>query len=93
MLWDNRGVWLCPTGHRNVHHWIVRLMHAIADSKTDDTSIAVASVSPKRAPIEFGWGLLALTRYMEVHNALPVAPSTGAADLLYLASISEWGQV
>ena len=26
-LWDDRGAWLCPTGHRNVHHLIVAAMH------------------------------------------------------------------
>lgn len=27
-LWDRRTVALCPTGHRNVHHWLVKAMHA-----------------------------------------------------------------
>jgi hypothetical protein len=25
-LWDKRTIGLCPTSHRNVHYWIVRLM-------------------------------------------------------------------
>lgn len=29
-LWDARGIELCPTHHRNVHYWIVDLMHALA---------------------------------------------------------------
>jgi hypothetical protein len=29
-LWDSRGVWLCPTGHKNVHWVLVRAMHANA---------------------------------------------------------------
>lgn len=28
-LWDPRTVALCPTGHRNVHFWIVRVMKAL----------------------------------------------------------------
>lgn len=26
-MWDDRGVFLCPTGHHNVHQCIVALMH------------------------------------------------------------------
>lgn len=28
-LWDPRTVELCPTGHRNVHEWIVTLMRGV----------------------------------------------------------------
>jgi hypothetical protein len=34
-LWDPRTVALCPTGHRNVHFWLVRLMHALPASVLD----------------------------------------------------------
>ena len=36
MLWDNRGVWVCPTHHRNIHADLVALMHEwSAPSRTE----------------------------------------------------------
>lgn len=43
MLWDTRGVWLCPTHHRNVHANIVALMHGLkALSATEKVTAAQA---------------------------------------------------
>jgi hypothetical protein len=82
MLWDDRGVTLCPTGHRNVHSWIVAMMHAIASSKNEDPQLAFAAVKPKgRAPVELPIALEALTRYQPF------------GSLLALTAAGEWGQV
>lgn len=80
MLWDDRGTWLCPTGHRNVHTWIVRLMHAIASLKADDPTAAYAQTKPKHAPKELPVALEALTRFEPF------------GSLLALTEASQWGQ-
>ncbi len=35
LLWDDRGAALCPTGHRNVHFYIVKLMRDLAAGTPD----------------------------------------------------------
>ena len=47
MLWDERGVWLCPTGHRNVHLLFVQMMSEIERSK-GTAAQAWASLAPDR---------------------------------------------
>lgn len=83
MLWDTRGVSLCPTGHRNVHYWIVRLMRAAAAADSSDPAVAIKAVKPSRPPLEFAVACDALTRY---------AAESGAS-LLALTAAGEWGQV
>ena len=39
-LWDARTVALCPTHHRNVHWWIVRLMHGAKPSRSSECGVA-----------------------------------------------------
>jgi hypothetical protein len=90
MLWDCRGVWLCPTGHRNVHTWIVKLMHAVATAKSDNPLVASKAVKPSHAPAEFAIALDALNRYMDA--AGDPGMSAPAMDLLALTAIGEWGE-
>lgn len=85
-LWDDRGVWLCPTGHRNVHAWIVKLMRAAAAAQTNDPQAAYIAVWPKgKAPVELPIALDALTRFE------PLGAPLGG--LLALTLAGEWGQV
>lgn len=39
-LFDPRTVPLCPTGHRNVHFWLVALMHALPATVLDVNTTA-----------------------------------------------------
>jgi len=43
-LWDPRTVPLCPTCHRNVHYWIVRLMHGETVRASGVTQIAALAL-------------------------------------------------
>lgn len=84
MLWDDRGVWLCPTGHRNVHRWITTMMHAQAAANTSDPAAALKAISGTTpATPEMLTAADALIRY---------TTETGAS-LLYLTARNEWGQV
>jgi len=64
-LWDARTVACCPTGHRNVHAWIVRLMRACT---SDDPAQAIAAV--KGHGSQYTTACLALERYAEVGGRL-----------------------
>lgn len=81
-LFDARGVLCCPTGHRNVHVWIVRLMHTVT---SEDPKVAVAAVraryGSKARGLEFDTALLALQRWKEA-----------GGSLLELVAAKEWGQ-
>jgi hypothetical protein len=87
MLWDARGVWICPTGHRNVHHWIVTLMRAIAalagaESATDPQTVFVSALTGReRRLAEPLVALQALTRFQPY------------GSLRALTAAGEWGQV
>ncbi len=61
-LWDNRGIWICPTGHRNVHYWIVRMMRAINTSKQDNPAAALKSLGSRTAEVKQAY--VALTRML-----------------------------
>lgn len=82
-LWDGRGVAVCPTGHRNVHAWIVRLMHAV---RSEDPLEAIARVrkdygAKATGSMEFWTATLALTRWKE-----------GGGSLVALVNAGEWGE-
>jgi hypothetical protein len=83
MLWDDRGTWCCPTGHRNVHTWIVRMMRFLAAAgDVEDPEYAYKGVKPSgKPPVELTVALEALQRF---------APY---GDLLALTAAGEWGQV
>lgn len=83
MLWDDRGVWICPTGHRNVHHWISAIMHELIGPPVLALVSAVTYGVPGkyRATQEAKEALLALTR----------AYACGV-DFEALAAAGEWGQ-
>lgn len=83
LLWDARGIWVCPTGHRNTHWWLVALMHALNAAGNDNVTAAVLAVKPRRPPADFNIALSALTRYQAE------APD---ASLLALTQAGEWGQ-
>ena len=85
-LWDARGIWACPTGHRNVHDWIELLMHRIAETSVEDVAAAekavlAATKEVGHVPAEFPQAVLGLQR------AQPYV------SLLHLTSLGEWGQV
>lgn len=95
MLWDNRTAWLCPTGHRNVHFYIVRFMHAVADHADEVSEITAEWIEteigkvvhaglPERGmfhPREFKIAEQALLRLLPY------------GDLLALTQAGEWGQI
>lgn len=79
-LWDNRGVEVCPTGHRNVHFWLVRLMHAVTGENPVQAAKAVRAIDSKARGIEFQTALWALVRWKE-----------GGGSLQMLVAAHEWG--
>ncbi len=64
-LWDARTVACCPTGHRNIHAWIVRLMHAVTG---EDPLQAEAAV--KGHGDQYDWACQALLRFKEPGGSL-----------------------
>jgi hypothetical protein len=75
MLWDARTVACCPTGHRNVHHWIVALMHAVTG---EDPLQAEHVVRGRRD--QYDWACQALLRFKEAGGSLQA-----------LVAAHEWG--
>jgi hypothetical protein len=81
-LWDDRTVELCPTSHRNVHYWIVKLMQSAHNEGSDDPLVAKKSlVGNRRLDREQSIAYDALTRFRQV-----------GGSLLALAKQGEWGQ-
>lgn len=77
MLWDARVTECCPTGHRNVHFYIVTMMH---HALTDDPqqAISLAHIPPS---LTSGWAGQALRRFAEAGGSLTA-----------LVAAHEWGQ-
>jgi len=71
-LWDTRTVTLCPSGHRNVHVLIVKMMRAV---KSDDPLAAFKAVNPKGA--EGRTAYLALTRFTDAGGKLTALSGAG----------------
>jgi hypothetical protein len=69
-LWDARTVALCPTGHRNVHVWIVRLMHLCTDEEPAHAVAAARHVDASARGKEFDLAVLALTRFRDAGGSL-----------------------
>lgn len=84
MLWDNRGVWICPTGHRNVHHWIVVLMHAL----NANPDAAIPGAWKTAVPAGVKRGTEAQTALLGLQRA-----ASCSVDFAALAAAGEWGQV
>jgi hypothetical protein len=83
LLWDNRGAYLCPTGHRNVHYWLVAMMHAAVAERTNDPQVAYKAVKPRRAHAELTMALEGITRFVtEMYTV----------TLVELTTMGEWGQ-
>lgn len=61
-LWDKRTVTLCPTSHRNVHYWIVQLMHGGGDSD-DPLQAKLMVFGQRRLTREQAIAYDALTRF------------------------------
>lgn len=82
-LWDPRTVAICPTGHRNVHALIVRLMKMAAS--TQDEKVFLAQTAPGDRPRghhqEFETALLALERWYAEDG-----------KLLDLTAAGQWGE-
>lgn len=68
-LWDPRTVRLCPTGHRNVHHWIVALMKAGRGAELPHVA-ELALFAGKRLTREQSIALRALERYVQSGRSL-----------------------
>jgi hypothetical protein len=64
-LFDPRTVALCPTSHRNVHYWIVKLMRAAVSEDPLDAKKSLGGLSREQA-IAYD----ALTRWREAGGSL-----------------------
>lgn len=77
-LWDNRGIWVCPTGHRNIHFWIVRLMKTVNAAKQDNPNAAYRTVGGRTNDFK--------QAYISLVRMLPFG------SLYDLTTKGEWGQ-
>lgn len=66
-LWDDRTIVVCPTGHRNVHFYIVQFMHAVVDESAQ-RAFETVKATPS---LTTGWATQALRRFKEVGGELP----------------------
>jgi hypothetical protein len=83
-LFDPRTITLCPTGHRNVHVWIVSLMKAIVNDVEDpEASIHVVRRAEQGAASggEFDTAVQALVRFKAAGHSLQA-----------LRDVKLWGQ-
>lgn len=78
-LWDDRRIPLCPTGHRNVHTWIVRIMHQLQGG--EDLAGAYQRAHGGAGLAQAQWGYQALVRFTAVGGKLQ--------DLI---AAHQWGQ-
>ncbi|MGH2878962.1 MAG: hypothetical protein ACRDK4_05060 [Solirubrobacteraceae bacterium] len=81
MLWDARTVAICPTGHRNVHKWIVELMHACKSEDPMEAAATVKSLYRTARGSQFDWAVQALVRFKEAGGSLQALVNAG-----------EWGE-
>lgn len=79
VLWDARTIPVPPTCHRNVHVWIVRLMHALEGG--EDPVQAFAKVKGAAGGTQAKWALEALVRFKEAGGSLQT-----------LVAAREWGE-
>lgn len=82
MLWDDRGAWICPTGHRSTHHLIVAMMRAILAGAADDTAAYATLTAAERRMPESTIARQALIRFV----------AESGASLHDLAATGELGQ-
>lgn len=82
MLWDDRGVWICPTGHRSVHFLIVKMMRVILVGAIDDTEAFAKLTAIERRMPEATIARNALIRY----------PAESGGSLHALAASGEFGE-
>jgi hypothetical protein len=73
-LWDARTIACCPTGHRNVHHWIVALMHALTG---EEPVQAAHAVEAEHGGTQFSWAVQALSRFKGVGGSLQALIAAG----------------
>jgi len=73
-LWDARTVPICPTGHRNVHFWIVRMMYVAKEKEKVLETLwvpdIIKAVKPRDHRNEFKTACLALERFTEMGGSL-----------------------
>jgi hypothetical protein len=81
LLWDPRTVTLCPTGHRNVHALIVRVMKQVAAQGNEDILAAVHAAGVAHSYPTGKTALLALERF-----------TAAGGKLLELTAAREWGE-
>jgi hypothetical protein len=85
-LWDCRTVQCCPTGHRNTHVWIVRLMHALKSAEVDEAVEQIRS----RVTRAHRSGALG-QQYAYAEQALARFKEAGGS-LAELVAAHQWGQ-
>lgn len=86
-LWDSRTVVVCRTGHGNIHHWIVAMMHAAHDLGIDDVArlmheVRSGLVHHMPGVDDFSCAAQALIRWQEV-----------GGELGTLIAAREWGAI
>lgn len=81
-LWDARTIPLCPSSHRNIHHWIVALMHAVAAEDPAQALAAVKAANMLARGPQLAVALEALTRF-----------KAAGGSLQQLVAAGEWGQI
>jgi hypothetical protein len=80
-LFEVKVVEVCPTCHRNIHYWLVKLMHAVADLHTNDPLDAKKFVfGDKRLTTEQDIAYKALTTWTD-----------GGRELIWLTNRGLWG--
>lgn len=80
-LFDKRTVVLCPTGHSNVHYWLVLMMRQQARSGNDLLAIRQLLKGESHSRKEAAIAYLAMTRWID----------TGV-NLSFLWDRGQWGR-
>jgi hypothetical protein len=94
-LFDPRTAAVCPTHHRNVHRWLVRLMRAISDAYPGDFPITGTHVLDVRQLVLRDFGLRSNSiRYHEVRMAAeaPLRWTMQGGDARFLVEHALWGE-
>lgn len=87
LLWDPRTTPICPSGHRNVHHLLVEIMHGIEIAQAEDTAAILRILEAVEArhhhghKAELETAKLAYQRWVERGGVL-----------LALTASGEWGE-
>lgn len=93
-LWDVRGVQVPPTCHRNVHTWIVAIMHSLA--AMPDATLGEAQVRNAAhlvlATAGYSPHVQAPRDELQVAQLAPIRWLQAGGDLNYLIGRKMWGE-